>query len=1022
MNFVEQGFKHSKIILIVLLVITLSGIFFAFKLPVHFFPNIPTSLFVTETTTVGATAKEIDQQITLPFVKKYQTMPKLLALQAVSSVGYSWVDVQFELDSDVNTLIGVGRTRFDLVKHHMPSFASAPIFHRVHISNFPVLWLGLQNPRLSRESLTALTNAQVAPAIEAIAGVNQVEIEGAVVPQVGVYLDPSRMSALGVNVSDIITAFDHQNFELPAGFVHHFDQRYPLNFNLKIKTLEQLRHMVIKQDKGDLIRLNDVASVMLDTSLPNSLVQVNGAPAVGLVVSVLPGASVLALIPKIIKTLRADVLPSLPKGTSITVPHNNASLVGRMLGGLSSAVLYSLILACLIVLIFTQSFRVTWIVITTVPVSLAAAVCALYFLGYSFNIVTLMSFALLIGVAVDDSIVVIENMHKRVDLSSKTPLGVQCVDRTKRISVPVFTTTLTLAVLAFSGFAMSGTIKVMFGAFAAVLVTGVIASYIIAMCAKPYLYTVYMRHHKQSNNVLARTIRQWISTVEHGYYRSLKVAIRFRHYLVLGLIGILVLTFFLGKSIGFSLFPNGVNYRGIDVSYWMSENASYSANLKKLDAIEALIRSSSDVQATYAKAGFEHLANQGSIYVLLKPAEKRDKTATLIMKNLRKKLANVPGIAFEVMGAKPSAHMKQPLNFAIVGATLSGVQKASKKLLVHLKLHKDLGRFVSDFRPDQIQYRLDVNKNIAGTRGITPKQIAELSALFGGEINVGTFLPDDLASLNDNKPIDIKLFPKHGTLINPEDLNKIYLKTPSGSPLILSSIAKFTRVSEPSMIVRVGSKYAIRFWSTPTTSLSNAMNIVRELARPILPQGYQLVSLGSTKASLKSIESTGMGVLMLICIFYIIFAAQFNSLLQPLIILIAQPLAVAGAILGLAIFHMSISLYAMIAIILLIGLVAKNSILIVDRANQMVTEHEDWTEGLFLACKERITPIVMTSLTIMFAMMPVYIAVGQPARGQAILATTIISGVLFSTILSLYIVPVLYYYLHSNKVTRELKD
>jgi hydrophobic/amphiphilic exporter-1 (mainly G- bacteria), HAE1 family len=1020
MRLIRFCFERAKIILLIFSIILLIGSYLATKLPVNFFPNIPTGIFSVTTKALGATSLSVDQEITQPFTRKFSRLPDLASIQAMSFIGYSWVDVQFLLSPHIDHLINLARSSFNSTKQQMPAFADTPNFRQLRMTDFPVRWLGVQNPKLNREELTHLTKKNIIPELEQISSINHATLEGAIIPEIKVYLNPEKMAATGTNISDIFHAFNEENFILPAGFVKHADQRYPLNLNMKKKTLPQFRSMIIKQKKGKLIRLKQVASVVKGTALPKSVVQVNNHPAVGLSISLLPSANTIKTIPEILKKIKTKILAKLPPGTTIIPIHNNYTLIKDMLNDLSSAVIYSIILACLVVLFFMQSIRTTLIVAITIPVSLATAFCALYFGGYSLNIVTLMDFALLVGVAVDDSVVVIESLHARVKATNTQSIAEQCIKATRAISLPVLTTTLTIVALGFSGFVMSGTLKIMFSSFATVLFSGVICSYLVAICVTPYLYSIFLSKptgEKNRYQIMAITI---IKKAKQIYGNSLRAAIRFRLFLIFLLISLFIISYILGKSIGFSLFPKNINYQGINISYRINENATFKYNLKKLNIITSMIDHIPDTQATYAKAGYNHIASQGSIYVLLKPAQNRQHNSSYVIKELRNNLAKIPGLHYTVSGAKPTDHMRQPLKLAITGPNLKKVEMYAREFAKKVKNHPKLGRFTSDLRPDQMQYKLHINNNLAQSRGISSKEIAKLSALFGGGINAGTYIPKNINLINNGKPINIALFPQPRQSHNLNDLNHIYLRTPSGKSLILGSIAHFSRVSQTPLIIRVGTQYAIRFWSTPSMSLSNALNQAKKITASILPAGYKLIVMGGTKQSLESMRSTGMGALLLLLIFYIIFSAQFNSLLQPIIILVAQPLAIVGVILALATFHMTISIYAMIGILLLIGLVAKNSILLVDRANQIIKEQTDWLEGLYQACCERMIPIVMTSLTIMLAMLPVYIAQGQSARGQSVLATTIIFGVLFSTTLSLYIVPVLYYYLHSKKKHRRL--
>ena len=371
MQLIKFCFHRAKIILLILSIILLIGGYLATQLSVNFFPNVPTGIFVVQTKALGANSLAVDREITLPFTQRFSRLPDLESIEAMSFIGYSWIDVQFLLSSNIDSLIHLGRGEFDSVKHNMPNFADAPEFKQLRLSDFPMLWLGVQNPSLSREDLTRLAKLTIVPEIDQIPGVNHVKIEGAVIPEVKVYLTPEKMAAMGVNLSDVFNAFDGENFILPAGFIRHIEQRYPLNLNLKIRKLSQFRSMVVKEEHGKLIRLNKVASVVLGTALPKSMVQVNNKPAVGLSVSLLPNTNAIKVIPAILKKIKTKILAKVPSGTKILPIHNIDTIVKGMLNNLSDAVIYSILLACLVVFFFMQSFRATLIVAITIPISLS---------------------------------------------------------------------------------------------------------------------------------------------------------------------------------------------------------------------------------------------------------------------------------------------------------------------------------------------------------------------------------------------------------------------------------------------------------------------------------------------------------------------------------------------------------------------------------------------------------------------------------------------------------------------------
>ena len=644
-----------------------------------------------------------------------------------------------------------------------------------------------------------------------------------------------------------------------------------------------------------------------------------------------------------------------------------------------------------------------------IPISVLMGILVIRLTGGTFNIITLLSLVLLVGLVVDDAIVVTENIHRvRLKHPELSPVdGV--LKGVRQVTFSVLASTITLLAIFSSSVVMSSDIAVIFQAFSVSILAGVTTSYFVSMTLTPIL-AQHLMVVKQNENHFYIFLKKCIDAYVSTYKFCLKYVLQYRWLVVLLTIAYIVPVFFSLNTMGSGFFPQDADHGQLKVTIRTAPNANLNYTLSILNDIHEKLKNNKYIENSYAQIGPIE-ANMGTIILKLKPYSQTHTQSEVIREHLSKILNQIPGAILNVIPVPVSPTFDQPLMFNVVDSTYHRLMKHILKFARILHDDPQLGSLTTNLQPQQMQYELKVNRALASRRDISAKVILESVALFGGHIKVGSFIP------NPNHPQQYNIFlePEKNSLLNPRDLNKIYLFAKDGTAVQLSTIASLKKVILPSVIHRTGMKFSVQFAGTPLIPVNYAFKKIHAIAKKFYGPETHILPTGQSKASGVAISSTALGLGFSFLILYFILTIQFASFLQPLIVLSTEPLAVVGAVYALEFFGMTLNIFSLIGILLLMGLVAKNAILLVTRANQYRAEGDEIDVALIKACPERLVPITMTSLTIILAMLPVLLQSGVGAKNQIVMSVTIISGIIASTVLSVIVVPALYHILEVIK-------
>jgi HAE1 family hydrophobic/amphiphilic exporter-1 len=1018
------------------IVLVLFGLIGYQRIGVDRYPQIEFPLVSVVTVLPGANPEIVDNSVTGVIESAVNAIPGIDFVASTSQPGVSQVVLQFDLSKNIDVAFNEVQAKVNTVLRQLPDDADPPVVAKVEFGADPVLWLALQGDRTVQQ-LNQYARNTIKKRLETIDGVGQVLLGGRRDRTIRVEVDLAKMAAFGVDARDLRSAFAREHLSLPGGFVVGERTEQLLELDLEYHQPEVLGDLVVRYADPLPVKLKDIATIHDDLADFRQVARVNGEPAVGIGIVKVSNGNTVAIVDDVLARLDKDIRPQLPPGMTLKVVVDSSQPIREIVASLEDHLIEGTILAALVVWLFLQSFRSTLIISLAIPVSLLGAVAVMYFAGYTFNTMTLLALLLLIGVVVDDAIVVLENVHRHLEfdrdlardsrdsglgtrdsgfvearssalippslgLETGAQAGPAAESRVpspeSRLSSPrtlaairgsnevVFAVTaasLTLVSIFAAVVFLGGIIGRFFESFAVVVTVGVVVSLLVSLTLTPMLcsrfLTVGEHHGRISGPVMA-----FFSRMDARYAALVDWALAHRWKVVgIGLAVVLASGLILGR-IGGEFSPQPDDGRFV-VSFRTPLGSSITQTDEALAAIEKELKATPEVARMFTAIGLGELGqvNRGIASVTMLPRSERSRSQSEVIEDLRARLALIPGIKAFV-SPPPTVgggnNRGEPLQFNVSGPDLNEVAAASQALFQKLAERPELGRVDLDLNLDLPTLKLSVDRTRAAAAGLGSVDIASALNVLAGGLDVAKYSDDP----GDGERYDIRIKAAPGQIEAPGDLKRIYLRSSRGAMVRLDTVATLTPTIGPAAISRYDLKYSANFYATPTgVTLSEAVNIMREIATEVLPVGVEVKLMAQAREFEKTLGYIQFSFILAVALVYIVLASQFNSLIQPLIVMVAQPLAIIGGLIALWITGHTLNIYSMIGLVLLMGLVAKNSILLVDLANQLREQGKGIDEAIREACPKRLRPVLMTSLTVILALLPAALGVGAGADVNA---------------------------------------
>ena len=1005
MNLPELSIKRHVFAWMLSAVIVLFGVISYQRIGIDRIPSIDFPIIMVNTTLKGANPDVVDSSITSIIETAVNTTPGIEHIQSSSSPGVSTITITFALNKNIDVAYNEVQSKVSQVLKKLPQDTDPPTIQKVDSNAQAVIWLALTGDRTIQQLNLYATNV-LKKKFETINGVGEVTLGGRRDRVVRVSLSPERMAAYKLTASDLINAFNTQHVQLPGGFLVSSQTEKLVKLDLEFHDVKDLGELIINHRDGAPVYLKDIATITDSITDNRQVARYNGMPTVGLGMVKIANANTVEIIKEVERRLDEEIRPNLPPGMKLEISTNDSIFINQMVASLKEHLFTGTLLAALIVFIFLRSMRSTLIIATAIPVSLLGAIAVMYFSGYTFNSMTLLGLLLLIGVVVDDAIVVLENIFRHREHADKDPVSA-AINGSSEVTFAVIAASLSLVCIFAPVIFMDGIVGMFFKSFGVVVTFGVLASLFVSLTLTPMLCSRYLSvGHKE--NKFYSAIERGLAKLDSTYHYLLNLSLNHRWRVLI----ITVLFVILGGGYAMKNVQKDFVPEADEGSFTISVKTPLGSSLEYTDSrlklVEAAIAKHPKEVASYFStigAGSRGQVNQGNVNVRLVSKTERQKSQQELIKGLKKQFDQIPGVkAIPSPASIAKGQRSEKLQFIITGSSLDEIGSLSKQMQQALTKNSDMGKVDLDVQLDLPQLDMSIDRSRAASLGLSANDVAGAVSMYAGGLNVAKY--NDFNG--DGQRYDIRLKADENEMKQTTDLSKIYLRSASGELVRLDAVASFTPALGAAVIGRYDMQYSANFYANPSMPLGDAVNLVKETAAKILPTNYTLKMTGQAEEFGKTFKNIKFVFILAFILLYMVLASQFNSFIQPVIIMLAQPLAIIGGLIALLLSGDSLNIYSMIGLVLLIGLVAKNSILLVDLTNQLRERGASINDALKEACPIRLRPVVMTSLTIILALLPAALGLGAGSETNKPLSVAIIGGMISSTLLTLVVVPAAY--------------
>jgi HAE1 family hydrophobic/amphiphilic exporter-1 len=1003
-NFAELFVRRRVLAYMLSAALLLFGLIGLRDLGVDRLPNVNPPMITVTTFNPGASPEVMDASVSSVIESAVNSVAGIEHIQSMTTPGLSEVGVEFAVSKDPDVAFNEVQAKVNQVLNDLPREAETPIVAKMDMNSAPVVWLVLKGDRPLSE-LNQLARTGIKRQLENISGVGGVSIGGGRERKIRVDLDLARMAALGITAQDVIQAFAREHVQLPGGYLVGGLLEKLLHLDLEYHSTRELAELVVIWRDQVPVKLGDIAAVSDGLDDKRSVARFNGEEALAISIRKVQNTNTVAIVRAVKQRLQDSVIPLLPDGVELKIATDESGIVSGTVEALQNHIIEGTLLAAFVVWLFLLNLPATLIIATAIPVSLAGSVIVMYFGGFTFNIMTLCGLLLLIGVVVDDAIVVLENIHRHLE-AGEEDRNQAAINGTNEVVFAVLAASLTLVCIFASVIFMEGMIGVFMRSFAVVVAVGVIASLFVSLSLTPALCARFLSSDQAPKRGLSGRIAAFHAALDRGYRKLLELCLRFR-------LGVLFLTalivwstsWFMGQ-LGTEFFPADDESRFI-VTMKAPLGSSIEYMESKVEEMEVILAAVPEVNAVLSTIGAGQAAevNEAEVNVMLTEKSARARSQSEIMVEVREAAKTVIGVrTFTTMFPMFGGGSSEPFDAYVTGPDLYRVAELAKVMEEEFSAVPGMGQVRMELNMDRPQLYFDIDRNRAQALGISTQQIGNTVRVLAGGADIAKYNEQP----GDGERHDVRLAALPSLMREARDLENVYLQGPGDELVRLGSVVEVRETLGPASVERRDLAFGAAFSSTPEVDLGQAVAVFQQLGEDLLPPGYGVALAGQAEELGKSVTAMLFVFATGLILVYMVLASQFNSFLQPVLVMLAQPLAIVGGVVALWLAGHTLNVYSMIGMVLLVGLVSKNSILLVDLINRYRRDGMDTNTAIQEACPRRMRPVLMTSLTIVLAMLPAAIGVGEGAGQYGPLAVAVMGGVISSTLLTLLVVPVAY--------------
>ena len=1001
MQLAEVSIRRPVLAVVMSLLIVLIGAVSFKSLSLREYPKIDEPTVTVTTRYVGASAEVVESQVTKPLEDSIAGIDAVDVITSISRAEQSQITVRFRLEKDADTAAAEVRDRTSRVRNRLPQAIEEPVIAKVEADAFPVIWLAFSSDTLNPLQINDLVNRVVKPRLQTVTGEADVRIFGERKYAMLVSLDHARLSSYKLTPQDVEDAIRRSNLELPAGRIESTNREFSVSSQTDLTRPGQFGDIVIRSVNGFSVKLREVAQIKEDAANDRSAVRLNGRPAISAGVIRQATANPLELskgVREMIPRLKAD----LPGDMAIEVANDNSVFIDRSIKNVFTTIVEAVVLVALVIFVFLRTIRASIIPIITIPVSLIGAFAMMALAGFTINTLTLLALVLAIGLVVDDAIVVLENIYRHIE-EGLDPFSA-AIKGVREISFAVIAMTMTLAaVFAPLAFTPGRTGK-LFGEFALALAGAVIVSGFVALTLAPMLSSKLLRHNPNPS-WFDRSMERMLTGLSNGYESLLTFILnRARWVVVLVMIGSGAGIAMIYPTMKQELAP--LEDRGVILA---TVNAPDGSTLEYTDryarSLERFGQAYPEFDRIFANMG-NPTVGQGSVVYRAVDWDERKRTTLEIARELGGKFNSLPGVnAFPI--TPPSlgqGFRERPLNFVIqTSDSYQNLNQLTRQLMDEVAKNPGILSPDVDLRLNKPELRIEVDRVKAAELGVSIEVVARtIETMLGGRVVT--------RYKRDAEQYDVIVQTLAASRNTPDDIDVIQVRGRNDTMVPLSSLVKVRESVSPRELNHFGQRRSVSITANlaPDYSLGEAIKFMDEASAKVLKPGYT-TELNGTSREFKNSQGALVVVFVLALLFiFLVLSAQFESFIDPFVIMLSVPLSTIGALLALKFTGGSLNVYSQIGLITLVGLITKHGILIVEFTNQLREQGMAMQEALIKASAQRLRPILMTTGAMVLGAVPLALATGAGAESRTQIGWVIVGGMSLGTLLAVFVVPTMY--------------
>ena len=972
------------------------------RIGVDLFPKVEFPMVNITTTLRGASPEIMDIDVADKIEEAVNTINGVKTIASTSTEGVSMVMVEFVLERNIDLAAQDVREKISVIRSRLPKDIDEPIIEKVDPDANPVIWFSLTGEKSVRE-LSSYADEVLKEQIQRVNGVGAIRLAGLRQRQVRIWLDSDKLKSYKITAHDVLNAIRKENVELPGGRIESNTKEYSIKVKGEFPRVQDFNELIVSYIDGAPVRLIDIGRAEDGMDEKRSIARFNGMTAVGMGVQKQSGTNTVEVIERV-KNEIENIRKTLPPGMRLEVSFDQSTFIKRSISEVQHHLIYGGIFAVIAVFLFLKNVRTTIISALAIPTSIVSTFTIMNMFDFTFNNMSMLALSLSVGILIDDAIIVIENIYRHIEEGMK-PMEAAAV-ATSEIGLAVMATTIAIVAIFLPVAFMKGIIGRFFMQFSLTVVFAVLVSLFVSFTLTPMLASRYLKSHRSP--VTTHQSGRWYKAIEESYRWLLQIALNHRAIVVILATGIFIFSLYMTKFIGKEFVPPEDQGRFI---VRLQSPTDYSINEvdKMFKKAEDILRDIPEVRTVFYAQGFgmAREINKGSMFIGLKPKAERGKNQQQIMAEVRKKLRQIPGLkaSAEEISLIGGGQRMVPIQYSIRGRDLKILGDYTRDIVSQFSKLPGIVDIDTSLETGKPEVRVYIDRDKAADLNIDIRTIAEtINILIGGEVDVTKFKDE-----TKGRRYDVRARLNPGDRANPDDIGRLYARSRDGRLIELSNIVTIQEGGGPSVINRVDRQRAITlFANLEGKPLGEAKGELDNISAKVLPPDYSGRYKGIADIMGESFKYLIFALVLGVILAYMILAAQFESFIHPITVLLSMPFSFIGAFTALLLTGKTLNVFSFIGLVLLMGLVKKNAILLVDYTNTLRGRGMERREAILKAGPVRLRPILMTTIAMVFGMMPVAIGFGEGSETRAPMAIATIGGLLTSLFLTLIVVPVAY--------------